>query len=337
MNAVVNIAVIGAGRIGRMHAAHLAHRVPGAALVAVADVVEEAARACAAACGGVRAVRDYHALLDDPAVDAVAICSATPTHAPIIVAAAAAGKHVFCKKPIALDLPEIDRALAAVDRAGVQLQVGFNRRFDANFGRVRQAIIGGEIGVPHLLQITSRDPAPPPLAYIRESGGLFLDMTIHDFDMARFLIGDEVEEVYAVGGVRVDPAIGAAGDLDTAAVMLRFVGGTIGTINNSRRAVYGYDQRAEVFGSGGMISIGNDYPNTARISTETSVHRDLPHTFFLDRYTESFIAELRAFADAVRANRPPPVTGNDGRIAVVLGMAAQQSHAEHRPIRVRSG
>ena len=335
MSDTVNIAVIGAGRIGRMHAGHLTHRVPGVALVAVVDVDEAAAQACAAACGGVRALRDYHAVLNDPAVDAVAICSATPTHAPIIIAAAAANKHVFCEKPIALDLPEIDRALDAVQRAGVQLQVGFNRRFDANFARVRQAIAGGEIGEPHLLQITSRDPAPPPLAYIRESGGLFLDMTIHDFDMARFLIGQEVEEVYAVGDVRVDPAIGAAGDLDTAVVMLRFAGGVIGTIHNSRRAVYGYDQRAEAFGSGGMITIGNDYANTACISTGSSVGRDLPRTFFLDRYTESYIAEMRAFAEAVRDGHAPPVTGNDGRIAVLLGMAAQQSHREHRPIQVR--
>lgn len=336
MTHLVTLGVIGAGRIGRMHAEHLAYRVPGARLVAVADVIVEAAQQCVAACGTARAVQDYHEILDDPAIEGILICSATPTHARIIGEAAAAGKHIFCEKPIALNVPDIDHALDAVVRAGVTLQIGFNRRFDANFQRVRQAIAREEIGQPHLLHITSRDPAPPPLDYIHNSGGIFLDMTIHDFDMARFLIGSEVTEVYATGDVRVDPAIGAAGDLDTAVVLLKFASGTIGTINNSRRAVYGYDQRAEVFGSDGMIAIGNDYPNTAQISTGAHVGRDLPRNFFLDRYTESYIAEVRAFCHAIRADEPPPVTGNDGRVAVVLGMAAHQSYAEHRPVRVEA-
>lgn len=334
MTRPLGIGLIGAGRIGQMHAEYLAHRVPDAQVVIVADVVMEAAERCALSCGASRATRDYREVLSDPDVQAVLICSATPTHAQIIGDAAAAGKHIFCEKPIALDLENIDRALNAVARAGVALQIGFNRRFDANFQRVRHAIERAEIGQLHLLHITSRDPAPPPLAYIRESGGIFLDMTIHDFDMVRFLIGGEVEEVYAVGDVRVDPAIGDAGDLDTAVVVLKCANGAIATINNSRRAVYGYDQRVEAFGSGGMIATGNEYLNTAQISTGTHVYQDLPRTFFLDRYTESYIAELRAFVHAARTGQPPPVTGEDGRGALVLGLAALQSYAEKRPVRI---
>jgi myo-inositol 2-dehydrogenase/D-chiro-inositol 1-dehydrogenase len=329
----LNIGLIGAGRIGRLHAEHLATRVPSARLLAVADVQEHAARQCAEQFGAA-AMSDYRALLENRDVQAVLICSATDTHAEMIEAAAQAGKHIFCEKPIALSLPTIDRALAAVERAGVKLQIGFNRRFDANYRRVRQAIAGGEIGQVALLHIISRDPAPPPIAYIRASGGIFLDMTIHDFDMARFLVGDEVEQVYATGGVHVDPAIGAAGDLDTVLVVLKFAGGAIGTIDNSRRAAYGYDQRVEVLGSVGAISTGNNYPNTAVISDAQSVRRDLPLHFFLERYTESFVAELRAFVDAVLHDAPVPVTGEDARAPVVLGLAARRSYDEGRPVRL---
>ena len=251
MTEKVTIGIIGAGRIGRLHAENLAFRVPGAQVLAVSDIVPEVAQRCAAACGIPRALEDYRRILDDPAVEAVAICSSTDSHAQIIEEAAAAGKHIFCEKPIDFDLARIDRALAAVERAGVLLQVGFNRRFDPSFRRVRELVAAGAVGQPHLVRITSRDPAPPPIAYIQVSGGIFLDMTIHDFDMARFLIGSEVREVFAVGEVLVDPAIGAAGDLDTVLVTLRFENGALGMIDNSRRAVYGYDLRVEVFGSGG--------------------------------------------------------------------------------------
>src|SRR5690349_2638067 len=211
----LNIGLIGAGRIGRVHAANLRTRIPAANLQMVADVNEAAARQCAAEFGIPQAVGDYQAILADPEITAVVICSSTDTHAQIIAEAAGAGKHIFCEKPIALDLAAIDTALAAVARAAVKLQIGFNRRFDANYRRVRQAITGGELGRLQLLHIISRDPAPPPIAYVRVSGGMFLDMTIHDFDMARFLTGSEVEEVYVQAGVTVDPAIGAAGDVDT--------------------------------------------------------------------------------------------------------------------------
>jgi myo-inositol 2-dehydrogenase / D-chiro-inositol 1-dehydrogenase len=334
VHSTLNIGLIGAGRIGQLHAEHLVQRIPRARLLMVADVVEDAARQCAAQLHIPAATRDYQAVLANPDIQAVVICSSTDTHAEIIAAAAQAGKHIFCEKPIALDLAVIDQALAVVDRAGVKLQIGFNRRFDANFRRVREAVVRGEIGQPHRLHIISRDPAPPPLAYVKVSGGIFLDMTIHDFDMARYLIGSEVEEVYTTAGVMVDPAIGEAGDLDTALVVLRFANGVIGSIDNSRRAVYGYDQRVEVFGSGGSISTANNYPNTATLSDAQSVHRDLPLNFFIERYIESYVSEMNRFVAAVLDDVPVPVTGQDGRAPVVMGLAARRSYDEHRPVKL---
>jgi len=331
---LLNIGLIGVGRIGKVHAEHLAYRIPRARLATVSDVNLEAAAALGAKLGVGRVEADHRALLADPALDAVVICSPTDLHAPMIEESAAAGKHIFCEKPVARTLGEIDRSLDAVARAGVKLQIGFNRRFDANFARVRRAISSGEIGEPHLLHIVSRDPGPPPIEYVRVSGGMFLDMTIHDFDMARFLIGEEVEEVFAAGAVRVDPAIGAAGDLDTALVTLKFAGGALGVIDNSRRAVYGYDQRVEVLGSAGGAAVANNHPNTAVISDAASVHRDLPLNFFMDRYLDSFLTEMAAFVDAVLDGAPIPVTGEDGRAAVALGIAARRSHDENRPVRL---
>jgi myo-inositol 2-dehydrogenase/D-chiro-inositol 1-dehydrogenase len=332
----LNVGLVGAGRIGLLHAAHLARRIPRARLVAVADVVEEAARQCAVEFSVPRAADDYRVLLDDPNVEAVVICSATDTHARIIQDAAGAGKHIFCEKPIDLSLERIDQALTAVERSGpgLKLQLGFNRRFDTNYRRARLAVERGEIGRPWRLHIVSRDPSPPPLAYLRVSGGLFLDMTIHDFDMARFLIGSEIEEVYGVAGVLVDEAIGGLQDVDTAVTLLKFADGTIGSIDNSRCAVYGYDQRVEILGSQGMLSTDNNFPNAAIVSDAHSVHRDLPLNFFMDRYTDSYLAEMVAFVDCVLDDTAPPVTGRDGRIAVVLGLAAAMSARENRPVRV---
>jgi myo-inositol 2-dehydrogenase/D-chiro-inositol 1-dehydrogenase len=333
-NETLNIGLIGAGRIGRLHAEHLVTRIPSARLLMIADVNEESARQCAQQYGVANVAGDYHAVLENRDIQAVLICSATDTHAEMIEAAARAGKHIFCEKPIALSLPAIDHALAAVEQAGVKLQIGFNRRFDANYRRVKSAIEQGEIGEIALLHIISRDPAPPPIAYVRVSGGIFLDMTIHDFDMARFLVGAEVEEVYASGAVRVDPAIGEAGDLDTVLVVLKFANGAIGTIDNSRRAPYGYDQRVEALGSLGAIATDNNYANTTVISDSRSVRRDLPLHFFLERYTESFVTELKVFVDAVLRDQPVPVTGADARAPVVLGLAARKSFDEQRPVRV---
>jgi myo-inositol 2-dehydrogenase/D-chiro-inositol 1-dehydrogenase len=330
----INVGIIGAGRIGRLHAENLVRRIPQASVSAVCDIVLEAAQKCAAELGISTATQDHRVIMEDPKIEAVIICSSTDTHAQMIEEAAGAGKHIFCEKPIALDLARIDRALAAAEKAGVKLQVGFNRRFDANHSRVRQAVEQGEIGEPHLLHIISRDPAPPPIEYIRVSGGMFLDMTIHDFDMARFLIGSEVDEVYATGGVMVDPAIGEAGDIDTAVIILRFENGVIGTVDNSRQAVYGYDQRVEVFGSQGSISTGNRHPNVATVSSAQTIYRDLPFHFFMDRYVDSYVTEMEAFIACIQRNTEPPVTGRDGRIPVIMGHAARKSYEENRPVRL---
>jgi len=331
---ILNVGIIGAGRIGKVHAETLAFRLPEARILAIADVNREAAQAMAARCGIPTVTESSAAVLANSEIEAVLICSSTNTHADLIVQAAQAGKHIFCEKPIAHNLGQIDRALAAVEAAGVKLQIGFNRRFDANFARVRQAVASGEIGTPRLMHIISRDPAPPPVAYVRVSGGMFMDMTIHDFDMARFLIGDEVEEIYASGGVMVDPEIGQAGDLDTALIVLRFRNGVIGSIDNCRQAAYGYDQRVEILGSEGKIATDNCYPNQAMVSTGKMVRKDLPLNFFMDRYTESFASELRSFVTAVREKRPTAVTGIDGRIPVVMALAARKSYDEHRPVRL---
>jgi myo-inositol 2-dehydrogenase/D-chiro-inositol 1-dehydrogenase len=332
----LNIGLIGAGRIGKIHGETVARRVPAARLAGIADVYLPAAKELAArlevAGTGLRVTADYRHLLDDKQIDAVVIASASDTHARIIEEAAAAGKQIFCEKPIDFDLGRIDRALAAVERAGVSLQVGFNRRFDANFRRVREMVAAGDIGRPHILRVTSRDPAPPPIEYVKVSGGLFLDMTIHDFDMARFLIGSEVREVYATGAVLVDPAIGEAGDVDTALVTLTFENGVIGSIDNSRRAVYGYDQRVEVFGSEGMVAAGNEQPDRVFHANAEGMHASLPYYFFLERYLDSYIAEMGAFVEAVLAGKATPVSGEDGRVPVVMGLAALRSLREKRPV-----
>ncbi|MGB1287947.1 MAG: inositol 2-dehydrogenase [Aggregatilineales bacterium] len=333
MTEKLNVGIAGAGRIGRVHAEHLSYRMPGVNLVSVTDIYRKGAEALAADFNVPHVDDDFDTLLQRDEIDAVFICSSTDTHAPFMIAAAEAGKHIFCEKPIAADLAKIDEALAAVEKSGVKLQIGFNRRFDSNYRRVKHAIEQGEIGTPHLMHIISRDPAPPPLEYVKVSGGLFFDMMIHDFDMARYLLGD-VDEVYATGGVLVDPAIGEAGDIDTAMVTLKFANGAIGVIDNSRQAVYGYDQRVEVLGSKGAAQTGNNYPNTAIVSTATQIQRDLPLNFFMERYMESYLQEAREFVDVVQNDAPIPVTGADGRAPVVLAMAAKLSLDENRPVKI---
>lgn len=328
----LRVGIIGAGRIGKVHAETLAFRIPGAVPVAIADTNLPAAREVGEKFGIASVFGSAEEILSSRDVDAVLICSPTDTHSDLVVLAAQAGKHIFCEKPIDHSLAKIDQALAAVEKAGVKFQVGFNRRFDANFARVRRSVVSGEIGTPHLMHIISRDPGPPPVSYIKVSGGIFLDMAIHDFDMARFLMGDEVESVYTAGAVRVDPEIGKAGDLDTALTVLTFKNGVIATIDNSRKAVYGYDQRVEILGSAGAIHTSNNYPNQAVVSTAKEIRRDLPLNFFMDRYTESFITEVQSFAKAVLNNEPTEVSGFDGRQAVVIALAARKSYDERRPV-----
>ena len=328
----LNLGLIGAGRIGRVHAESIMFRIPNATLLAVSDLYVASAQKCATDFGIPAAYGDHRALLDNPAIDAVVICSSTDTHTQFISEAAEAGKHIFCEKPIALDLAQIDRALATVARCGVKLQIGFNRRFDSNFRHLHEVVQRGEIGTPHTIRITSRDPAPPPISYIKGSGGIFLDMMIHDFDMVRYLLGAEVTELYATGAVLVDPAIGEAGDIDTAIVTLKFANGALGIIENSRQAVYGYDQRAEVFGSKGAIEASNKTAHNTRYSTATVIQQANPLYFFLERYMDSYVAEIRAFIDAIQQDTPTPVTGIDGRIPVVMGLAAGRSLREGRPV-----
>ena len=333
-NSTLTIGLIGAGRIGKLHAEHLSNRIPNVNVLMVADANESAARDCANKFQIPEYGNDLQKIIQHPDIHALVVCSPTHTHSAIIQAAAAARKHIFCEKPIDTDLGRIDQVLEVVQRAGVMLQVGFNRRFDPNFRRVRQAVANGEVGILHQLRITSRDPAPPPLEYIAGSGGLFMDMTIHDFDMARFLAGSEVEEIYATGSARVDPRIGTAGDIDTAIVLLKFANGACGVIENCRQAVYGYDQRVEVFGSGGSMLVDNNYPNNAWVQGKEKVYRDLPLNFFMERYLESYLAEMRDFVQAIRTGEPSPVSGTEGRIPVVMALAAQRSASENRPVRL---
>jgi myo-inositol 2-dehydrogenase/D-chiro-inositol 1-dehydrogenase len=321
----VNIGVIGVGRIGRLHARNLKYQVPGLKVLAVADIFEKSAREVASQLEIPIAEKDYRVLLENNDIDAVVICSSTDTHAQIISEAAQAGKHIFCEKPIALDIDKIDQAIAAVKNAGIKLQVGFNRRFDPSFKKAKDLVKKGTIGTPHLVRITSRDPEPPPISYVKISGGIFLDMMIHDFDIARFLLGQEVVELMAVGSCLVDPAIGEAGDIDTAIVTLKYEGGAWGTIDNSRKAVYGYDQRIEIFGSEGCVMVGNPTPTKVTINSAEDTKTDKPLYFFTERYQEAYLAEMKEFIKCIQEDTKPPVGGFDGKISVQMGYAAKES------------
>jgi myo-inositol 2-dehydrogenase / D-chiro-inositol 1-dehydrogenase len=330
--APIRVGVIGTGRIGRVHAQLLAGEVPGLRLVAISDANPGAAAACAARLSTEAVALDQILARDD--VDAVAICSSTDTHAELSVRAAKAGKAIFCEKPLSLDLAEVDDVLAAIGAADVPFMVGFNRRFDPAHQAVRDAAAEGRLGDLHVVRITSRDPAPPPPEYVRVSGGIFLDMTIHDFDMARYVTGQEVVEVYARGEVRVDPKIGAEGDLDTAVVVLTHTDRTLTVIDNSREAVYGFDQRVEAFGSGGMAVSENPRAHTAVfLGRGEASARSLPW-FFLDRYMPSYRREWAAFARYVRSGGPSPVPGSAARAPVAIGLAAWRSVRDGRPVRL---
>ena len=328
----IKIGLVGTGRIGAMHAEHLCHRIHRADLVAIVSRSQANAERLAETLGVSKASDQISTILDDPEIDAVAICSSTDTHSEFIIRAAEAGKHIFCEKPIDLDLDRVDRALAAVRSAGVKLQIGFHRRFDPNFQEVEQQVRNGAVGELNLVRITSRDPGPPPLDYIKTSGGLFLDMSIHDFDMARFLVGSEVEEVFAKGTCRTDPAIGEAGDVDTAVIVLIFKNGCMVTIDNCRKASYGYDQRVEVFGSKGMAWADNNTPHRTGLGNAEGMHTSKPLDFFLERYVDAYLAQMNAFIDSVLKGEEPSVTGIDGRNPVVIALAAKRSMEQGRPV-----
>jgi myo-inositol 2-dehydrogenase/D-chiro-inositol 1-dehydrogenase len=329
----INIAVIGTGRMGSVHVRNIARLIPEADLVAICDIRLEVAQAVAEECSIQRVVKDYRELLADKDIEAVLIATSTPTHAMIVKDAAAAGKHIFCEKPLALDLAEIDDALECVNTAGVKLQVGFNRRFDKSFQEIHEIVTSGEIGRPCILRITNRDPDFPAMEFMRASGGIFLDLAIHDFDMVRYQVG-EVEEVYAIGSVLINPELNEFSDVDTAVVTLKFANGAVGAIDNSRKAVYGYDQRLEVFCSNGTAMAENESESTVVRGNRDGFLSAKPPYFFMQRYAPCYVEEVRQFIECVRDDKPTPTTGADGRAAVVLGYAAGKSLRENRPVKV---
>ena len=331
----LTIGIIGAGRIGNVHAESITYHIPEAEILMISDVDSVKAKALAERLGIPKWSDNHLDIINNPDIEAVLVCSPTNTHADITIEAANAGKHIFCEKPVDLTIEKILQAKAAVEKAGVTMQIGFNRRFDHNHEKVREIAQSGALGKVELVKTTSRDPAPPSAEYAASSGGLFMDMMIHDFDMAQFLAGSPVKDVYAQGAVLVDKAIGEAGDIDTAVVTLTFENGALGVIDNSRRAAYGYDQRVEVFGEKGMAADENDCDTTVRVSTAQGVVSDKPQYFFLERYMGSFVKEMKAFVAAVRDGTPAPVTVDDALSPVILALAAKKSMAEGRKVAVR--
>lgn len=332
---MIKVGIIGAGRIGKVHVQSICTQVPDAKVKMLADpfLTDETA-AWAKDMGVLQVTKDYKEVLADPEIDAVLICSSTDTHSPISVEAIKAGKHVFCEKPIDHDIDKIQEVIDALKGSKVKYQVGFNRRFDHNFEAVRDAVAAGKVGDIHVIKVTSRDPEPPSPEYVKVSGGMFLDMTIHDFDMVRFLAGCNATEVYTEAAVLVDPAIGEAGDVDTAVITLKMENGAIAVIDNSRKAVYGYDQRAEVFGSKGMVATGNDTASAAVISNESGVTGEVPLHFFLERYMAAYAKEVKCFIDAIVNDTDTPLGVMDGLEPVLMGLAAKKSMEEHRPVKI---
>ena len=328
---MVRFGLLGAGRIGKLHGGNIAAS-PDARLVAVADVDENAAKNLAAATGAAAPSAAEGVGARD--IDAILIATSTDTHADFIEKGARAGKAVLCEKPVSLDARRIEACLKVVDAAGTPLMIGFNRRFDPNFAALKKRLAAGAVGKVEMVTIISRDPGPPPVSYIRVSGGLYRDMMIHDFDLARFLLGEEPVEVHAVGSVLVDPEIGKAGDVDTAMVMLRTASGKLCQISNSRRATYGYDQRIEVHGSEGMIRAGNLHETTVEVATRTGFNADPIMNFFIERYTPAYRLELAAFIDAVNTGKAPSPSGHDGLMAQRLADAATEAKDTGQTVRL---
>nr|WP_288827490.1 inositol 2-dehydrogenase [uncultured Clostridium sp.] len=332
---MVTVGIIGAGRIGKVHTTSICNIVKNATIKTIADpFMNEETANWAKSMGVTNTTRDYKEILADPEIDAVLICSSTNTHSPISVEAIKAGKHVFCEKPIDHDIDKIKEVIDALKDSKVKYQVGFNRRFDHNFEAVRNAVAAGKIGDPHIIKVTSRDPEPPSAEYAAVSGGMFLDMTIHDFDMVRYLAGCDAEEIYVQSAVLVDPAIGEAGDVDTAVITIKMENGAIAVIDNSRKAAYGYDQRAEVFGSKGMVATSNDTESSAVLSTADGVTGEKPLYFFLERYMQSFAKEVNCFIEAIEKDTDTPLGVLDGLKPVLMGIAAKKSVKEHRPVKI---
>ena len=332
---MVKVGIIGAGRIGRVHINSITTRVPNAKIKTVADpFLSEETADWAKSMGVEKTTKDYKEIINDPEIDAVLICSSTDTHSPISIEAIKAGKHVFCEKPIDHDVEKIMEVIKALEGTNIKYQVGFNRRFDHNFQSLQEAVAQGKVGTPQIIKITSRDPEPPSIDYVKVSGGIFLDMTIHDFDMVRFLAGCDAQEVYVQSANLVDPAIGEAGDVDTAVITLKMENGAIAVIDNCRKAVYGYDQRAEVFGSEGMAAISNASQSNVVISNTQGVTGEKPMFFFLERYLDAYGKEIAAFIDAIENDKDTPLNVYDGLKPVLMGLAAKKSSQEHRPVKI---
>lgn len=333
---MLKIGIIGAGRIGKVHLESISYHVKNATVTAMADpFMNEETEKLIRSYGVSKVTKDYKDILNDKDIDAVLVCSSTDTHAAISIEAINAGKHVFCEKPVDHSIEKIQAVAAALkEHPDIKFQVGFNRRFDHNFAAIRKAYDDGKIGEAHILKITSRDPEPPNPAYIKVSGGIFLDMTIHDFDMACFLTDSDVEELYVNSAVLVDPAIGEQGDVDTAIITMKMANGALAVIDNSRKAAYGYDQRAELFGSKGMVATSNDTVSSAVISNADGVTGEKPLFFFLERYMGSFSEEMRQFTEAVINDTEVPVGIHAGLQSVKIGLAARKSVEEHRPVNI---
>lgn len=333
---MLKIGIIGAGRIGKVHLESISYHVKNATVTAMADpFMNEETEKLIRSYGVSKVTKDYKDILNDKDIDAVLVCSSTDTHAAISIEAINAGKHVFCEKPVDHSIEKIQAVADALkEHPDIKFQVGFNRRFDHNFAAIRKAYDDGKIGEAHILKITSRDPEPPNPAYIKVSGGIFLDMTIHDFDMACFLTDSDVEELYVNSAVLVDPAIGEQGDVDTAIITMKMANGALAVIDNSRKAAYGYDQRAELFGSKGMVATSNDTVSSAVISNADGVTGEKPLFFFLERYMGSFSEEMRQFTEAVINDTEIPVGIHAGLQSVKIGLAARKSVEEHRPVKI---
>ena len=334
MTKKLQVGIIGAGRIGKLHTENIL-RFPDVEIKTIADPFIESAREWGQSLGIQHLESDPMTIINDPEIDAVFICSPTDTHINVIEAAAKAGKHIFCEKPISFSDEATINAYQIVKENNVKVQIGFNRRFDKNYARVKEYVASKVIGDLHILKITSRDPEPPSLDYVKRSGGIFMDMTIHDFDMARFVAGSEVTEVFVLGNALVNPEIAKADDIDTAIISLKFENGALGVIDNSREAVYGYDQRIEAFGSKGAAESKNEIDTQVKLSTSKAILEDQPLHFFLERYNEAYIKEVADFFQSIIENTPITCTFEDGIMAQRIAQAAKESWQTGKPVSVK--
>lgn len=331
---MIKLGILGAGRIAKVHVETIISNIKEARITRIFDPFMNDETKKWAQDLDIKIDADHAEMLKDTDIDAVLICSPTDTHAAMIMACAEHKKHIFCEKPIDLDLKRIEKVLAVVKKENVIFQVGFNRRFDKNFNSLKEQISEPSFGKIHSIKITSRDPSLPPLGYIKSSGGLFLDMTIHDFDMARFLVGSEIDTIYAQGHCFIDEKVAAAGDIDTAMILLRFKNGVLVTIDNSRESGYGYDQRIEVFGDGGAILAHNKLESELQVMNKNGMTQSRPLDFFLERYSQAYSSEMKEFVDCIVNKKAPTCTGQDGLLAVAIGLAAQKSLSLNQPVKL---